>query len=77
MTLKEAKIICARLDNTVDTCSEEDFFLYTEAMGVVKEKKKSPRYMTALGGAYYSRKEYDLALKYYEMAAALQYKPAI
>ncbi|MBQ7522220.1 MAG: sel1 repeat family protein [Clostridia bacterium] len=77
MTLKEAKTLCARLEETVDTCSEEDFFLYTEAMQVVIDKTNSPRYMTALGGAYYSRKEYDLALKYYEMAVTLHYKPAI
>lgn len=77
MTLKEAKAICARLDEETETLSEDDFFLYTEAMGFVIEKTHDPKYMTALGGAYYARKDYNLALKYYEMAAQLNYEPAI
>lgn len=77
MTLKEAKEICARLDEDNETLSDDDFFMYTEAMGFVIEETNDPRYMTALGGTYYARKDYDLALKYYEMAAALNYEPAI
>ena len=77
MTLKEAKEICARLDEDNETLSDDDFFLYTEAMGFVIDKTHDPKYMTALGGTYYARKDYNLALKYYEMAAALDYEPAI
>ncbi len=77
MTLKEAKEICARLDEDNETLSDDDFFLYTEAMGFVIAETHDPRYMTDLGAAYYARKDYDLALKYYEMAAALDYEPAI
>ena len=71
MTIKEAKDICARLERYDETLSDEDFFLYTEAMSFLIEKTKQPRYMTALGGVYYARKDFDLALKYYEMAAEL------
>jgi len=46
-------------------------------MGFVIAETHDPRYMTDLGAAYYARKDYDLALKYYEMAAALDYEPAI
>ena len=77
MTLKEAKEICARLYEDDETLSDDDFFLYTEAMGFVIDKTHDPKYMTALGGTYYARKDYNLALKYYEMAAALDYEPAI
>ena len=77
MTLKEAKEICARLDEDNETLSDDDFFLYTEVMGFVIAETHDPKYMTALGGTYYARKDYNLALKYYEMAAALDYEPAI
>ena len=77
MTLKEAKEICARLCEDDETLSDDDFFLYTEAMGFVIAETHDPGYMTDLGAAYYARKDYDLALKYYEMAAALDYEPAI
>ena len=77
MTLKEAKEICARLYEDDETLSDDDFFLYTEAMGFVIAETHDPGYMTDLGAAYYARKDYDLALKYYEMAAALDYEPAI
>lgn len=77
MTIKEAKDICARLERYDETLSDEDFFLYTEAMGFLIEKTHKPQYMTALGGVYYARKNFDLALKYYEMAAELDYEPAI
>ena len=71
MTIKEAKEICARLERYDETLSEEDFFLYTEALGFLIEKTHKPKYMLALGGVYYARRDFDLALKYYEMAADL------
>lgn len=77
MTLSEAKAIIMGFEADPDCLSDEDFFLYTEAMGVAIQKTQSPLYMMELGGAYYSRREYDLALKYYEMAAALGYESAI
>ena len=77
MTIKEAKEICARLERDDETLSEEDFFLYTEALGFLIEKTHKPRYMVELGGVYYARKDFDLALKYYEMAADLGSESAI
>lgn len=77
MTIKEAKEICARLECYDETLSEDDFFLYTEALGFLIEKTRKPKYMLALGSVYYARKDFDLALKYYEMAADLGSEPAI
>ena len=77
MTIKEAKEICARLERYDETLSEEDCFLYTEALGFLIEKTHKPKYMLALGGVYYARKDFDLALKYYEMAADLGSESAI
>ena len=49
--------------------SEEDIFLYTEAMNYLIRQNKDPQAMLELGGYYYGNKYFDLALKYYEMAA--------
>ena len=49
--------------------SEEDIFLYTEAMDYMIYELKDPQAMLELGGYYYGNKYFDLALKYYEMAA--------
>ena len=49
--------------------SEEDIFLYTEAMDYLVYELKNPQAMLELGGYYYEKKYFDLALKYYEMAA--------
>ncbi len=49
--------------------SEEDFFLFSEAMDYLIREKKDPNDMVALGSVYYEQKRFDLALKYYEMAA--------
>ncbi len=51
--------------------SEEDSFAFTEAMDYLIRKTKKPEYMMRLGGYYYEQKRFDLALKYYEMAAEL------
>ena len=53
--------------------SEEEIFLYTEAMNYLIEEEKNPQHMMCLGGYYYEIKRFDLALKYYEMAAAMNY----
>ena len=42
MTVKEAKEICARLECYDETLSDEDFFLYTEALGFLIEKNRKP-----------------------------------
>ena len=50
--------------------SEEDIFLFTEAMGFLIRELSDPHDMMELGGWYYDRRRFDLALKYYEMASA-------
>ncbi len=52
--------------------SEEEVFLFTEAMEFLIRETKQPEYMMNLGGYYYEHKQFDLALKYYEMAAAMK-----
>lgn len=75
MTIKEARQIVLDFDENT-TKTEEDIFLFTEAMQFLIEKEKNPQDMMYLGGYYYELKHFDLALKYYEMAAAMDYDPA-
>ncbi len=49
--------------------TEEDIFLFTEALNYLIEETKNPHYMLELGGYYYGERKFDLALKYYELAA--------
>lgn len=51
--------------------TEEDEFLFTEAMEFLIEEEHDPQDMMSLGGYYYGIKQFDLALKYYEMASEL------
>ena len=55
---------------------EEDVFLFTEALGYLIEETKDPRYMLELGGYYYGERKFDLALKYYELAAEYKVEAA-
>jgi tetratricopeptide (TPR) repeat protein len=50
--------------------------MFIEAMNYLIEENKDPRDMMYLGGYYYELKRFDLALKYYEMAAAMDYEEA-
>ena len=75
MTTKEAREIVYFFDE-MSNPSEDDVFLFTEAMDFLIEKEKDPRDMMYLGGYYYEQKKFDLALKYYEMAASFDYDPA-
>lgn len=75
MTIKEAeKIVRDFNENSIP--NEEDEFMFIEAMNYLIEERKSPRDMLYLGGYYYEQKKFDLALKYYEMAAAMDYDDA-
>lgn len=56
--------------------SEAEAFLYTEAMDHIIRTTKDPQAMMSLGGYFYGERQFDLALKYYEMAAAYQYNAA-
>ena len=68
MTVYEAGKICRDYYNLTNP-TDEDNFLFTEALRYLVEETKEPRYMLALGGFYYEERRFDLALKYYEMAA--------
>ena len=68
MTIIEARrIIREYYDNTNPTA--EDKFMCTEAMNYLIDQTKDPQAMTDLGGFYYEERQFDLACKYYEMAA--------
>ena len=69
MTVKEAREIEERYYE-MSNPSEEDDFLYTEAMDFLIREENLPEDMMQLGGWYYERRDFDLALKYYEMASA-------
>lgn len=67
MTIKEAERIVRDYEyKSVLTPDEE--FLLTEAMEFMIDKTRNPRWMVRLGSYYYEHKNFDLALKYYEMA---------
>lgn len=72
MTVKEARKIVESFDEN-QNITEEDVFMFTEAMNFLIEEEHNPRDMMYLGGYYYEIKKFDLALKYYEMAAAFDY----
>lgn len=52
-----------------DNPTEEDEFLYTEALDMLIKETKDSKYMTELGWYYCERKRFDLEIKYLEMAA--------
>lgn len=68
MTVSEAKNIIEEFRILCGHYTEQEFFLYTEAADLLIRETKDTQYMIDLGGHYYERKSYDLALKYYEMA---------
>ena len=68
MTIAEARRIERRFyDNPRP--SEDDVFLFTEAMDYIIQTTRDPNAMLSLGGYFYDERKFDLALKYYEMAA--------
>lgn len=71
MTVKEARAIEERF-NSISNPSEEEVFLYTEAMDFLIHKENLPEDMMQLGGWYYECRKFNLALKYYEMASAFE-----
>jgi len=75
MTIKEARKIAQSFDENTNP-SEEEIFMFTEAMKFLIEEEHNPADMMYLGGYYYELRYFDLALKYYEMAAAMDYDDA-
>ncbi len=75
MTVKEAREYANGFESRA-TSTEEEEFLYIEAMRFLIEEEKDPRDMMWLGGYYYEQRHFDLALKYYEMARSYDYDEA-
>ena len=75
MTEKEARKIVEAFDEN-QNLSEEDVFMFTEAMNFLIEENHDPGDMMHLGGYYYEIRRFDFALKYYDMAASFDYDPA-
>ena len=67
MTVTEAKAIYKEYSEKSVLTPDEEFMLI-EAMQFLVEETKETRWMVELGGYYYDQKDFDLALKYYEMA---------
>ena len=68
MTIAEARRIERDFyDNPNPT--EDDVFLFTEAMDYIIQTTRDPKAMMSLGGYFYDEHKFHLALKYYEMAA--------
>ena len=76
MTIKQAYDIQSSFRRKNGDYNDDDLFLFTEASHLLIEETAEPRFMFDLGAVYYERREYDLALKYYEMAAEYNYHPA-
>lgn len=53
----------------ISSPSEEEEFFYVECMQFLIDAEKKPEDMLYLGGYYYEQKNFELALKYYELAA--------
>ncbi len=70
MTIKEALAVRDSFNRVNGNYSEDDLFIYTEAMRFLISETADPDYMFELGVIYYENKYYDLALKYYEMCVA-------
>ena len=75
MTIKEAEqmIIDAYSNYSLP---EENKFQLIEALEFLIEATHDPVHMMHLGGIYYEDRYYDLALKYYEMAATYDHTAA-
>lgn len=76
MTIKEARKIVEDFTDNTKRMTEDDFFIFSEAMDFLINEEHRPQDMMYLGGVYYDLKRFDLALKYYEMAAAYDYDEA-
>ena len=75
MTITEAKRICREYYELTNP-SEDETFIFTEALQYLIDRTKDPAYMLDLGGYYYEKRQFDLALKYYELAAEYDFLPA-
>ncbi len=63
--------------NNAEMHTDEEDFRYTEYLEYLWNETKDPIYITELGGYYYEMRLFDNALKCYEIAAGLNYEPAM
>lgn len=75
MDITSAKKIVYEFEDIAEP-SEDDVFMYTEALDYLIHETKDHRYMMTLGGFYYGAKHFDLAEKYYLMADEYNFEPA-
>lgn len=75
MNLNDAREIIYSLEKK-DCLTPEEEFEYTESLLFVFNTTKEIRPIIILGGYYYSHKQFDLALKYYDIGKELGYKLA-
>ena len=75
MNEKEARRIVDALGYK-NNLSDQEMFMFTDAMSFLIKKEHNPEDMMLLGGVYYEQRNFDLALKYYEMASEQDYEPA-
>ena len=75
MTVREAQKTVRRL-SADPNISEENQFELNEALAFLIEELHDPADMMHLGGIHYDERNFDLALKYYEMAASYDYDDA-
>ena len=66
--LEEAKEIVDKFYNKRNT-NKDDEYLFVEALNYIIDSTGDPEYVSALGGYYYGKKRFDLALKYYSIAS--------
>jgi len=76
LTIFEAQRIYRSYHHKINP-SEEERFQYLETLDFLIHETKDPDYMVELGAAYYEQRHFDLALKYYEMAAEYDHLYAI
>lgn len=70
MTIEQGKQILDQLLGKA-VLDEDETFAFIEVLEYLIRETNDDRYMMTLGGYYYEQKEFDLALKYYNMAASL------
>lgn len=76
MTINDAKQNISNYYN-IKLPSEADDFVYVESLEYLIKNTNLPNYMLELGGYYYEKEKFNLALKYYEMAEMLGDENAI
>lgn len=75
MTVAEARKLAAAFNENHNP-SEAEITRFIGAMEYLIEAEGRPEDMMYLGGYHYEQRRFDLALKYYEMAAALDFDDA-